>query len=160
MDKLEQFKRETRQRLEQENERIEALGKRIDRTTFAGDQEDVDGELTTSADIHPADYGSETHSRELDFTIRQMIEERKREIDHALRRLDRDRYGICEICSQPIDPERLQARPDATLCIVHQREKEKSKPRYQYGDRGYGDADVSSVLGIEEEEGYKEYDGG
>ena len=154
-DGLERFKRETRQRLQQEMERIEGLKKGIERSTFSGDQEDVYGELTTTSDIHPADYGTETHFRELDLTIKQMIEEREKEIQRALSHLAHDQYGICEVCGQPIDPERLKARPAATLCIYHQRQKELSKPRYGYGDRGYGDADVSSVLGIEEEEEYE-----
>ncbi len=158
VENLEEFKRETRQRLQQESERLEGLKKRIERATFAGTQEDIYGELNTTADNHPADYGTETHTRELDLTILQMIEEREKEIQHALSRLDRDRYGICEVCGLPIDPERLEVRPDATLCIYHQRQKEISKPRYEYGDRGYGDADITSVLGMDEEEPSEEQD--
>lgn len=156
-EKLEEFKRETRERLHKELERLEGLKKRLERTTFGGSQEDVYGELTTTADIHPADYGTETHSRELDLTIVRMIEEREAEARLALARLENDRYGLCDVCSQAIDPERLQARPDATLCIYHQRQKELSKPRYEYGDRGYS-PETSSVLGMDEEEGYEEYE--
>lgn len=39
------------------------------------------------------------------------------EIDHALRRLDDGRYGVCERCGRPIAPERLAARPVASTCI-------------------------------------------
>jgi len=40
------------------------------------------------------------------------------EIDGALARLDDGTYGLCTSCSKPIALGRLQARPQAKLCIV------------------------------------------
>lgn len=37
-------------------------------------------------------------------------------IDAALRRLDEGRYGVCEICRNPIEPSRLRALPQTTEC--------------------------------------------
>ena len=39
-------------------------------------------------------------------------------IDQALGRLDAGDYGRCEVCGQPIAPERLAARPTATRCVA------------------------------------------
>jgi len=39
------------------------------------------------------------------------------EIDHALQYMRQGEYGICERCSQPIDPERLAAVPETTFCF-------------------------------------------
>jgi DnaK suppressor protein len=39
------------------------------------------------------------------------------ELDRALRRLDEGGYGVCEVCGDPIAPERLAARPTARTCI-------------------------------------------
>jgi DnaK suppressor protein len=39
------------------------------------------------------------------------------EVEHALAKWGTERYGICERCSQPIAPARLEARPEARLCI-------------------------------------------
>ena len=39
-------------------------------------------------------------------------------IDEALRRLDQGGYGRCEVCGQPIAPERLAARPTASRCVA------------------------------------------
>jgi len=39
-------------------------------------------------------------------------------IDEALARLDAGGYGRCEVCGQPIAPERLAARPTATRCVA------------------------------------------
>jgi RNA polymerase-binding transcription factor DksA len=39
-------------------------------------------------------------------------------IDAALGRLDEGGYGRCDVCGQPIAPERLAARPTATRCVA------------------------------------------
>lgn len=46
------------------------------------------------------------------------------QIDGALGRLDDGTYGICEVCEQPINPDRLEVLPFASLCIDCQRRKE------------------------------------
>lgn len=49
--------------------------------------------------------------------LRQSRREALAAIDAAAERLARGEDGICSICGQPIDPARLEARPDATTCI-------------------------------------------
>jgi RNA polymerase-binding protein DksA len=39
------------------------------------------------------------------------------EIDHALERMSRSRYGFCEDCGRRIPAARLRALPSATLCV-------------------------------------------
>ena len=39
------------------------------------------------------------------------------DVEHALEKLGTDRFGVCESCGQPIAPARLEARPEARLCI-------------------------------------------
>ena len=39
------------------------------------------------------------------------------ELEDAVTRLDGGAYGICEICGNPIPPERLEARPTARRCV-------------------------------------------
>lgn len=39
------------------------------------------------------------------------------DVEHALDKLGTDRFGVCEKCGQPIAPARLEARPEARLCI-------------------------------------------
>ncbi|MGI9307817.1 MAG: TraR/DksA family transcriptional regulator [Gammaproteobacteria bacterium] len=39
------------------------------------------------------------------------------EIDAALQRIDSGHYGICAECGDPIDAERLLARPEANECF-------------------------------------------
>ncbi len=39
------------------------------------------------------------------------------QVEESVARLDAGRYGVCEICGQPVGAERLAARPTATTCI-------------------------------------------
>ena len=40
------------------------------------------------------------------------------EIDAALSRVDEGTYGTCEACGNPIPEARLEAVPEATLCVT------------------------------------------
>ena len=39
------------------------------------------------------------------------------EVEHALAKFEKGTYGLCESCGQPIDPARLEALPQANLCL-------------------------------------------
>jgi RNA polymerase-binding protein DksA len=68
-----------------------------------------------------ADTASFTLDRELGSGLADGAEQTLAQIERALARLDAGTYGVCERCGEPINPERLQARPAATLCIQDQR---------------------------------------
>ena len=60
------------------------------------------------------------------------IEAMRKEIDRkligvrkALSMIKIGKYGICESCGKMIDTDRLMIKPEATLCIVCEKEKEK-----------------------------------
>ena len=98
----------------------------VDRTSLGGTEEDVTGELST-ADQHPADTSDITFQRELDLTVRGIAEARKHQVEEALARQRDGTYGICEECGRAIDPERLRARPESTLCIECARQHEGAR---------------------------------
>ena len=56
-----------------------------------------------------------------EFEKRMMLESSLRatlaEIDHALEKFKAGTYGKCEKCGQDIEQERLEARPQASLCM-------------------------------------------
>lgn len=58
-------------------------------------------------------------------------EERIRMVDEALRKIDKDEYGLCELCDQPISLQRLHARPESRLCIDCQGRKEQDGGSFQ-----------------------------
>jgi RNA polymerase-binding protein DksA len=75
-------------------------------------------------DNHLADTATVTYDRELDYTLEENSEHVLAEIDGALRRIDDGSYGVCTNCGNEILPERLEARPWATLCIDCKRRRE------------------------------------
>jgi RNA polymerase-binding protein DksA len=60
-----------------------------------------------------------TESFELEkrLTLEKRIREQLAEVEHALQKFDEGTYGLCDNCGQPIDPARLEALPQAALCL-------------------------------------------
>jgi DnaK suppressor protein len=44
-------------------------------------------------------------------------EQMLRQIDLALKRIDDDEFGACQVCGEPINPKRLEFDPTVRLCI-------------------------------------------
>ncbi len=57
----------------------------------------------------------------LELEKRLVMENRIRQelagIEHALEKFEKGTYGLCDNCGQPIAPERLEALPQASLCM-------------------------------------------
>jgi len=57
----------------------------------------------------------------LELEKRLVLEKRIKEqivsVEHALHKYEEGTYGFCDNCGQPIDPARLEAIPEANLCI-------------------------------------------
>jgi len=60
-----------------------------------------------------------TESFELEkrLALEKRTKDQLAEIEHALNKFDQGTYGLCDQCGQPIDPDRLEALPQATLCL-------------------------------------------
>jgi len=39
------------------------------------------------------------------------------EVERAIQKLDQNTYGVCDICGATIDPARMEALPQAILCL-------------------------------------------
>ncbi len=70
------------------------------------------------ADNHPADLGSENFERSKDLSLREQRFSRLRQVDEALARIDAGTYGICTRCGERIARDRLEALPEASLCLL------------------------------------------
>jgi DnaK suppressor protein len=64
------------------------------------------GELAT--DIIEAEKG---------LILEKRVRDQLAEVEHALHKFDQGTYGLCDICGQPIEPARLEALPQANLCL-------------------------------------------
>ncbi len=60
-----------------------------------------------------------TESFELEkrLALEKQIRDQLSEVEHALRKFEKGTYGLCDNCGQPIDPARLEALPQANLCL-------------------------------------------
>ncbi len=60
-----------------------------------------------------------TESLELErrLALEKQILESLAEVEAALGKFDEDSYGRCENCGNPIEPARLEALPQAKLCL-------------------------------------------
>ncbi|WP_416148075.1 TraR/DksA C4-type zinc finger protein [Salipaludibacillus sp. HK11] len=70
-------------------------------------------------DNHPGDLGTELFEREKDIALNEHSEHLLQEIDKSLKEIDIGKYGKCEICSEQIPYERLEAVPTARRCMEH-----------------------------------------
>ena len=67
--------------------------------------------------VHPADAGTDSMEMEKAYMIGDSSGEDLENIDEALAKIDKGRYGTCEECGEDIAKERLEAVPYAKLCI-------------------------------------------
>ena len=95
-------------------------------TAFKGDQREETGELSTLAQ-HPADTADFTYQRELQQTTQELLNREANQVEAAMRARQTGTYGVCQECGRAIPPERLEARPEATLCVDCQRRLENRR---------------------------------
>lgn len=53
------------------------------------------------------------------FALKVAAEAELQHIQNALIRIDQGTYGLCTICGEAIEPQRLQALPFAARCMQH-----------------------------------------
>lgn len=76
------------------------------------------GELS-SYDNHPGDLATELYEREKDVALLESAEHQLDQIQIALERIEKGKYGLCFYCHEPIPYERLEAIPTTMYCINH-----------------------------------------
>jgi DnaK suppressor protein len=59
----------------------------------------------------------ETVEVEKGLILENRVRDQLAEVEHALHKFDQGTYGLCEICGRPIEPARLEALPQANLCL-------------------------------------------
>jgi DnaK suppressor protein len=60
---------------------------------------------------------TETLELEKRLALENRIRQEIAGIEHALDKFEKGTYGLCDNCGQPIAPERLEALPQASLCV-------------------------------------------
>lgn len=60
-----------------------------------------------------------TEAAELEtrLEMEKRIRDQLAAVEHALAKFEEGSYGLCDSCGKPIDPARLEALPQASLCL-------------------------------------------
>ena len=90
------------------DELVRGAGKTVDEMTF------TEG---NTAFPDPTDRASMESGRNFELRIRDRERKLINKIKKALEKVEDGTFGFCEICGEPIDFKRLEARPVTTHCI-------------------------------------------
>jgi DnaK suppressor protein len=60
---------------------------------------------------------TETMELEKRLALENSIRQELSIVEHALEKITKGSYGVCDNCGKPIDPKRLEALPQAILCM-------------------------------------------
>ncbi len=76
------------------------------------------------------DQASSEYMQAFSFRLRGRERFLMDKIELALKKIDDGEFGTCEECEEPISLKRLQARPEAPLCIQCKEAQEKEEAVY------------------------------
>jgi DnaK suppressor protein len=66
---------------------------------------------------HMADDATEAFEQAKDLSVRTRVQDTLLDVEDALLKFELGTYGVCESCGVEIDWARLEAKPEARLCI-------------------------------------------
>ena len=92
----------------------------------------LDTEMVVSQDdrFDEVDQASTEYMQAFSFRLRGRERFLIGKIDIALKKIEAGMFGICEECEEPISAKRLEARPEAPLCIQCKEAQEKEEAVY------------------------------
>ena len=105
-----------------------------ERKRLLEDLEELENSVrSTSARREGSPFGKReeeaTESFELEkrLAVEKQVRGHLAEVEHALEKFEKGTYGMCDICGQPIAANRLEALPQASLCLNCKSQKAKSR---------------------------------
>jgi len=81
--------------------------------------------LKSEVDVDVEEGDPEIIEREKSVTLLDALELKLTAVEHALKSIKAGQYGVCERCGAEIPQERLDVKPEATLCVKCQGEVER-----------------------------------
>jgi len=107
--------------LEQKRDRLLAEAKRT-----------LDQDMVIEADerMDEVDQASSEYMQAFSFRLRGRERFLMTKIEHALKKITGGDFGLCEECDEQISQKRLEARPEAQLCIQCKEAQEKEEAVY------------------------------
>lgn len=103
-------------------EQLEAERRRLMDLIAEQQQELEEARMTeSSADRDPDPSNAESASMKFEYAKELSLERNSldlvHKVEHALARIERGEYGVCEVCGQDIPVARLEVLPYATKCV-------------------------------------------
>ncbi len=92
----------------------------------------IENEMVVPQDerFDEVDQASTEYMQAFSFRLRGRERYLLKKIDLALKKIDAGTFGICEECEEPISLKRLEARPEAPLCIQCKEAQEREEQVY------------------------------
>ncbi len=105
-------------------ERRATIQQDLDGMETAARRSEASGNLS-SMPQHMADVSADNYEQDITFGLIEAEQGEVRTIDAALKRVEEGTFGTCEACEKGIKAARLNAIPQARLCIDCKRKEEE-----------------------------------
>jgi DnaK suppressor protein len=102
--------------------------------------------------LHMADSGTDNFDRDFALSLLSSDQDAVYEIEEALKRIEKNTYGICELTGKPIPRSRLEAIPWTRFTVQAQAQLEREGVLRQRRLGALGTVDAVGVPDVEGEE--------
>jgi DnaK suppressor protein len=102
--------------------------------------------------LHMADSGTDNFDRDFALSLLSSDQDAIYEIEEALKRIEKDTYGICELTAKPIPKARLEAIPWTRFTVQAQAQLEKEGALRQRRLGALGTVDNVGSTEVEEDD--------
>lgn len=109
-------------------------------------------EELASYSLHMADSGTDNFDRDFALSLLSSDQDAIYEIEEALKRIERNTYGVCELTGKPIPRSRLEAIPWTRFTVQAQAQLEREGALRQRRLGALGTVDAVGVSEVEPEE--------
>src|SRR4249919_1120047 len=106
--------------------------------------------------LHMADSGTDNFDRDFALSLLSSDQDAVYEIDEALKRIEKNTYGVCELTAKPIPKARLDAIPWARFTVEAQAQLEREGALRQRKLGQLGTVDSAGAVEIEEDDEVEE----
>jgi RNA polymerase-binding transcription factor DksA len=106
----------------------------------------------TGYSLHMADSGTDNFDRDFALSLLSADQDAVYEIEEALKRIEKNTYGICELTGKPIPKTRLEAIPWTRFTVQAQAQLEREGALRQRRLGALGSVDTIGLTEVEGEE--------
>jgi RNA polymerase-binding protein DksA len=106
---------------------------RQERAQVESELANLRAEMQEAPELTGDEVDLNVYEREKTLGLVAAYERRLEEIDLTLKVAAQGKYGICERCGKPIDPERLKIFPETRLCVNCKNIVEREQRRLRMG---------------------------